>query len=797
MFRDAVNEIRLHPGRIIATLVAIAIAVGFFAAIAIAVGTETRGLALGDKPQVRVADVISDSFYSELTPETLDDLAQIPGVEAVWFDRSAVSLITKDAHAEYIRLVQVPDDAFVWFDVLQGRAPKPGTPEVALPSDLMSSWKLSLGDVVTDASGEPLTVVGEINDTKTVFGSVAVGGAVNGWEGRFLLRTSGDPAAVAAEVTAITGEDAWSYQEFIQHAAQDQTGGIDVLKFLLYGFAGISLVVGIIIISNTFTILITQRRRQIALLRAVGASSAQVRGRLIVEALLIGVLGSALGLILGFLVALGISYITGSIRFGLDFQINELVWSFAVGVLVTLIAMLAPSLAATKVPPIEALQAVPSVAQEKRIGVARLVVCSILGGLGFLLAIGGWVGLGNPFVMVILGCMLMVLGLLFGAPLYVAPLLRLLGKSLSFLGPTVRLAAENAARTPRRAAATIVALMLAVGLIVTLQVVISTSRSTGVGYIQQTYPIGAIATDREGDEFTDAQLEQLEELSIVERAVAVPGKLVEGTTGSATFVVDAGQAKSLLETNSDSFEVAPGEVIISMPDGMQPLVVDGKPLKAKLVDWLPSETVMVSSQDFQKIDGDVKPIQAWMMTRSDVNLSDIGDVVQLTQQVDLIGGAFPQILLLQSVLTIFMIILSTLLGVAVLIALVGVGNTLGLSILERQRESALLRALGMQRSEVRTLVLTEAMLMGVLAVAVGLLGGSFFGWIGVSTTINALNAVARDNNLDVPEITTRFSIDPLWTGGLIALCLVAAALASVLPGRKASKATPTEALAMT
>mgnify|MGYP001198635788 FL=1 len=143
--------------------------------------------------------------------------------------------------------------------------------------------------------------------------------------------------------------------------------------------------------------------------------------------------------------------------------------------------------------------------------------------------------------------------------------------------------------------------------------------------------------------------------------------------------------------------------------------------------------------------------------------------------------------MIERVLGILLLITTALLGVAVLIALVGVSNTLGLSVIERTRESALLRAMGMQKGSLRLMLLVEAMLLALTGVIVGVVFGAFFGWLGIS-------AVLRQ--ADLAESTKiRFAIDPWLTLALLAVVAVAAALASVLPGRRAANAAPVEALA--
>jgi len=122
--------------------------------------------------------------------------------------------------------------------------------------------------------------------------------------------------------------------------------------------------------------------------------------------------------------------------------------------------------------------------------------------------------------------------------------------------------------------------------------------------------------------------------------------------------------------------------------------------------------------------------------------------------------------------------------VAVLIALIGVSNTLGLSVMERTRESALLRALGLQARSLRVMLMIEAVQVALVGVVVGVLAGGFFGWLAVSS-------LGRSG--DLAEV--RFAVDVPQTLGMVAIAVLAAALASVLPGRRAAKASPTEALA--
>lgn len=155
-----------------------------------------------------------------------------------------------------------------------------------------------------------------------------------------------------------------------------------------------------------------------------------------------------------------------------------------------------------------------------------------------------------------------------------------------------------------------------------------------------------------------------------------------------------------------------------------------------------------------------------------------------SQHMDIGGGALIGGIV-ELILKVLLMVMTALLGVAVLIALIGVANTLSLSVLERRRESALLRAMGMQRRGLRLMLLYESIQVGMAGVIVGIVAGFYFAWLGIRSVFR----VASDT------VPVHFSIDWPWTLSLIAICLVAACLASVLPGRRAAKAIPTEALA--
>ena len=198
---------------------------------------------------------------------------------------------------------------------------------------------------------------------------------------------------------------------------------------------------------------------------------------------------------------------------------------------------------------------------------------------------------------------------------------------------------------------------------------------------------------------------------------------------------------------------------------------------------------MVNQEDLKRIVPSVTDQSIWVHLDDRSNLASTLTVMMSmssssSQHMDIGGGALIGGIV-ELILKVLLMVMTALLGVAVLIALIGVANTLSLSVLERRRESALLRAMGMQRRGLRLMLLYESIQVGMVGVIVGMVAGFYFAWLGIRSVFR----VASDT------IPLHFSIDWPWTLGLVAICLVAACLASVLPGRRAAKAIPTEALA--
>lgn len=809
MLRQALRELRYHPSRFVATLVAIAISVAFMAGSSVIVATEQNGLERQQTLPIAGADVIAEVSYDATSAAIGETLGKLPEVAA-----AEPSLVTGDglkhgADFAYLNLIGLPSEPFRWSNLVDGRWPESG--EIVLTRGAAAALKVALGDTLESSlDGVSYTVVGLTGEPNSLFvqtGYLAreaftrydidpTAGA-----GSWLVRGAPDVPldqvvqAVKAALPSAAEVDTASAVR--AKALADLTDGFEAFRNLLWAFAGIAAVVGMITIANTFTILLAQRRRQIGLLRAVGAAGSQVRNRFLAEAVALGLLGAGLGVALGIgLAAIGAA-ITGSLFWGLALPSADLALAFAAGLLITVVAAYVPVLRGTRVRPLEALQPEPSSDERRRAGWVRGAICGLLAVGGLAVAVGS-LTLEDPLLLAIAGSALLALGVLFGAPLFVPWLLRGLGALVGPLGLTSRLAAQNAVRNPRRAAATATALMLAVGLIVTLQVGTASVRATMLNEIDQRRPVDAAVSAWGFQESVPADLrDQLARVPGVDAALSLPVGTVDFTRGSERYDglpaigfdpgmaavapgVPAALGDDQILVSSRSEAAQDGQrVTLSGPAGSVELTLTRSRL-------LSLGEVMVSQGTLAKLGPVIPDGLVWLSIpdRSQA-ISAVGQIIDLTGdgQYSVTGGVI-EAAQIEEILNLLLLITTALLAVAVLIALVGVSNTLGLSVIERTRESALLRALGLQTRSLRLMLLIEALLLAGAGVLVGIGAGVFFGWLG-STALTAM--------MDGAE--PRLAVDLPLTLGMVAIAVVAAALASVLPGRRAAQASPVEALA--
>jgi putative ABC transport system permease protein len=566
-------------------------------------------------------------------------------------------------------------------------------------------------------------------------------------------------------------------------------------------FALIALAVACVVIYNTFTILIAQRSRELALMRCVGASKRQVFGGMLAESMITGILASVVGIAGG--VGLGWALQRLFSAFGAPIPAGPLVLtpavaleSLGVGVLVTTAAAVLPARSATRVAPVAALGTASTDMVTRKVGWGRVAAGVVLAALGVLITAQGTghVNGASGFVMITAGGCLCFLALLAFGPLIVPPLTALFG--LAFRGITMRLATANARRHPHRVATTTAALTIGITIMTVFSVVTSSAQASSDAAIAANYPFDYLVQPGSG-----AQVVPPRVVSALSRSSAL------GLVATRYFQQDTvdGQRLEVGTFSRNALDVSIRPVMLS---GSLSSVVAGTAAVNKSVSQhgdvqvagrtyrvvavynaggsSPMPDVLISEPDYLRAFHPAGPDEVYIDGASGVTASAsaaaVGEAVASDPLLEVNTLASYKASLNSRVNTV-LALFDVLLGLAIAIALVGIANTLSLSVIERTAESAVLRAVGMTRGQLRAMLLAEALLMALLGICLGVGLGATFGWVMVHAFILSADG------------TGVLSIPFAQLGIYVAVGAAAAVAAAVLPSRKAARASVVAALA--
>lgn len=819
MLRTAWAELRHHPSRLVATGLAIMIAVGFLVSCLTFVATEANSTGRRLTAQISTSDVIVQ-LEADRGRAIEARIRELPGVAAVAATYSTYAEFSSSEGAGQLQIDSLSEPPFRWSTLDRGHWPH-GVGEVAVGAATASTHGLALGSTISLIGGptqapQPLQVVGILTEGRSLLVTAPTTAIVD--PAFFAARADGessptllikaepgvDPAGVADRVRRLLPADASvATSASVTADTLDQlTNGIDVFRYLLLVFGVIALLVGSMIIINTFTIIVAQRRRQLGLLRAVGASTVQVRRRLVAEATIIGVIASALGVALGLGIAAVAAGISGSLVDGLVVPPAQVAGAFVAGVVLTWLAALVPARRATRVAPLEALRPVADELSHRRTTRRRAVVSAAIVAVGAAVTTTALLVPSHNVVLAVAGSAVLAVGILACAPLFVPGLLRLLGRGAGRLGITSRLAAVNLVRNPARAAATCTALMLGVGLIVTLQVGAASVKTTLNDSLNIEFPVDVTVSTSGGPlspaiptalagvpgilattpvRSVEAQLPTADN---PKNLIRVAGLLPDAGSAVKAGMTDLTDGVALAHPfTQERLGVGPGDSITVGYQGRQ------RSLVVRSSDIADAGMLVVTDQELSGLALNAPVTAAWARAadrdQAAQVMAGVRKVTALQPGLS-VAGSLEQAASINSLLDTVLAVATGLLAVAVAIALIGVGNTLGLSVIERTRESALLRALGLQRRQLRLMLLVEAVLLALVGAVVGIVAGIGFGTIGVVALVEETHLAAL-----------RFSISAGQTAAVVVIAVLAGALASVIPGRRAALAAPTAALADT
>jgi putative ABC transport system permease protein len=609
------------------------------------------------------------------------------------------------------------------------------------------------------------------------------------------------PAGVRAETA----------QENADRASEEIRDGLGFLRIFLLVFGFIAVFVGSFLIFNTFSITVAQRVSEFGMLRTLGASRRQILTTVMVEAVAIGLLGAVLGIGGGFVIAKAINALFEA--FGIDLPTTSLVLesrtvvvALAVGILVTLVSSLVPALRSTRVPPIAALHSFqPTPTRRRRLVFVALSILLGLAGLGAVLL--GLFGSGSAGARAGLmggGAVAVVFAVSLFSPRLVPPLASVAGWPLERVRRlTGRLARENAQRNPSRTAVTAAALMIGVTLVAFVTVFAAGLKSTVAQVVDENFAGGLVIQNTDG--FSPIPN------ATAKAAAKVPGvQLVATVRGAEAKVLEGGRPGSKTRVNAPTPDI--GETVnIEWKQGGPESLRDLTDTEAIVSDDFASSqnlglgdrfglltqtrarpTFRVVGEFDSKLGvlGNVLVTQR-VMARDFRQTQDLTDFVKLEEGAN---GGQVQALLTAGVETAFPVaevlnqqelkesreeqinglvsLVYALLAFAVLISLFGIANTLALSIHERTRELGMLRAIGMSRRQVRTMIRYEAVITALIGGILGLILGLIF------ATLIAQPLKDEGFTLSYP------------VGSLILILVVAAlagVLAAILPARRASR----------
>ena len=597
-------------------------------------------------------------------------------------------------------------------------------------------------------------------------------------------------------VEAVTAADAAATQ------AQQLNSQLSFLTYFFAGFAGVSLFVGGFVIWNTFSIMVGQRARELALLRVLGARRGQVFASVAGEAALLGAVAAAVGVLAGIGLARGLAALLST--FGLSLPVSQLAVpaagtaaAFGLGLAVTVVAAIPPAWRATHVAPVQALRdAAPA---PGRFSARRLVIGLTVTAAGVALLLAG-LFTGGPVLLTVAGAVASFLGVTVLAPLLVRPLGFTAGLPMTMLpGRTGTLARSNAMRNPKRTSATAAALMIGLALIVASAVLTASLRSAIAG------PIIGDSKTSFYVQATSADAGITPRLAEVLARVPGVGQVTEVRTTQATVAGRAYQSVDGVDPTAIAafadLEIRSGS-LASLQAGQ--MLVSQNAASAR--HWQVGDLVTVGFGSYGlgtlRIGGtfaNTGPLAPYLISNATFT-ADTGirtDNVDLVRAVPSAGPAlqralagYPGAQLLDqagyaksraSALGTILNLITALLVMAVIIALLGIASTLALSVVERTRELGLLRAIGMRRGQIGQMIAAESVIIAVIGAMLGTALG-----VGLGAALAAAFTRSQQLAVAIP-------------GSQIVVYIVAAALAGLLaaigPARRAARMNMLAAIA--
>jgi putative ABC transport system permease protein len=768
-------------------------------------------------------------------PETLvDRVRAVPGVREAHGNVFADGARVVGKDGKVIPTTGAPRFGSAWADggdrVMQpgGHGPQAAN-EVVVNASLAEKGDFKVGDtieVLTQQPQRPFKLVGIFEYTggrKTLGGETVVGftktvaqDLMIGQRGVYTSIDVQTDSGVSQDKirddlsSALGGQaDVLTQKQLIDNSTKGIAKILNGIKTGLQWFANIALFVGMFLILNTFSMLVTQRLRELALYRAMGASRRQIITAVLAEATIVGVVASLLGVALGVGVGVGLKALlqlligTELPNAGISLGISTVIEAMIFGTLATIVAALFPALRASRIPPIAAMRDAATPDRSlTRLTIAGLVL--LVPGIGLLAyALAGNAG-DNTLKILGLGGLIGFVGIALLTPLISKPVVQLFGRALSW-NLAGLLGRKNSARNPRRTALTAAALMVGIALVTGGSVVASSVKQSYIKIFAQgvsaDLTIAGEQTSQFPPTFDPAVLEKVRKIDGVSSTAGM--SIDYATIGGKQAVVAATDLSTLRQSvdlkldSGSAAELHPGQILLSagtakqihakVGDSVPTQYSKGDPRSLTVVGILKNGPIIpgsLVSADDGSLFRSAKPYIAYVKLGRGANIDHVQQQVTalLTNEPEVtVQNQKDRVAQQASGLDQLVLILLILLALAIIIAVLGVINTLALSVIERTRELGLLRAVGMRRSQMGQMITVESVVIAVFGAVLGMAVGITLG----AAIVHALN----DGGI------TELSLP--WAQMVIFLvaAVIAGLLAAILPAIRAAKLNVLNAIA--
>ena len=912
MFRVSLRNLAAHKLRLTLTVIAVVLGTSFIAGALVFTATLEKtfdGVVSGQYENVDVVvEQEDDSDGAGLGADTVEQIQALPEVRAVQQSPSSSTIIFTDADGERVQTGGSSATAIEWTDGdYVGPAPEivdgsfPDSPdEVAVDENAVEQSGLSPGDEITVVSsqGRAEVTVSGIFSIETTSGASTIAMSQEQWQEFYtdngltprLTVASAEgytPDETASAISSeISGLDARTGEERAEEESSQIADALGFLNYFLIAFGLIGLLTGAFIISNTFAMLVAQRMKEFALLRAIGASRGQITRSVLGEATLVGIIGSVIGVVAGFGLVVGLLAIIGAIGMGLPATGVSWSWSAVIvpliaGIAVTILGAWAPASRAGKIPPVAAMRSGDATSNSSLTGRNSFgAIC-----LAAAVALGSW-GVsatmettGIRASMVGAAAALSIIGAWLIGPLLAGLIAGNIGRLIGLpFGTTGRLASTNSRRNPRRTASTAFALTLGLALVTSVGMLGSTMKGAVDGWVDESFradlvvntapgsgmnmPNGVRDAVDEADNVEDTAGfsivmgrlvtgdeigDMAQDMSPAEMEQSLASSAPEGADGSDEDMAEAAQSGAASgaggpgggESSDDdggllgnfvpafdgdmsfwfSAEAVEGSVDLTAPDaglvlergaandrglslGDPVYLATGSGLFETSVTGIhtdQTQPILVSTSVFSEegvnLSDVLVPAEIYVSVTGGIGSGAEGEALEdaiaagkdsVSEAVS--GFLVPQVLdreeyaaMATDGIDAMLSIVYGLLALAVVISVLGILNTLALSVIERRQEIGMLRAVAMQRKNVRGMIILESVQISIFGALVGAALGLAFGW--------AFLTVLADEGLDTIVVPWGLVATTLIGSGFVGI------LAALWPAAKAAKTPPLAAIA--